>query len=151
MMMNRLDEAKARAQAGLAIIENALSQHHVLVASTTSTLGEIQRRLGEYDVSRVALRRAADIYQRSAPDHAFLFEIRLSLARLARDTGADVEADSLFRTFVQASVQNSPTHAIALEEYAAFLNARGRAREAASVQARLESIRTADTAHAAPH
>jgi eukaryotic-like serine/threonine-protein kinase len=134
------DEARRLLERALELRERALGPDHAYVATTLNNLGFALIGLGDAATARPPLERAHAILELSVgADHAMTSYPLLGLARISRMNGELDDAERGFRRVIAIRRQSMgdahPDLREAVRELADFLRARGRAGEAAELEA----------------
>lgn len=128
MELGRYEEARHSLEQGLSTLVNALGPDHEFVANLKLNLGELQRRLGEYDAALVTLNDAKrNLEDKVSREHWSICEVHHKLALVLEALENDSEADTHYRRAVRCRKEEQPgssDHAQALEDYADFLRRR---------------------------
>jgi tetratricopeptide (TPR) repeat protein len=136
--------AKPLLEKAIAMSEATYGREHPVTANILQSLGELLLRTGDRTAARDLLHRALRIQEAKLdPGHYELALTRCSLAAIAAAEGNFDQADALYRQAVPVFDRRglSQEAAIALEEYAGYLNHRGRRAEAGKYAERARQIR----------
>ena len=140
------DEAERLFQHTLAIREGAFGKDSVDVSYTLAALGVLYRNQGRYDEAEALFLRALAIQEQVLdPKHPTIAQGLSDLAILYSMQNKYVLAEQLYQRALAIQEQvlglENPFVAATLENYAILLRKSGRESEAASMEARIQTIR----------
>jgi len=147
--LQRYDEAEQCYVRAEAILSKALGADHPNVSAININLGETAWRRRNFADAEMHLHRALDILHRKGVDPLFpgIATAEYDLGNVVRDAGRLAEAEQHYRKALQiretAFGHDAPVVAEVLTDYAKLLRQRGKAAEAAQMEARAAAITAA--------